>query len=85
MFGVNHEQVQVLKGKVYELMVKEDCLWQQRAWVEWLKSGDLNTSYFHSRATQKNKRNFISKLILEDGSVMEEEKLIGEAMVDYFN
>lgn len=84
MFGVNHEQVQVLKGKVYELMVKEDCLWQQRAWVEWLKSGDLNTSYFHSRATQKNKRNFISKLILEDGSVMEEEKLIGEAMVDYF-
>lgn len=85
MFGVNHEQVQVLKGKVYELMVKEDCLWQQRAWVEWLKSGDLNTSYFHSRATQKNKRNFISKLILEDGSVIEEEKLIGEAMVDYFN
>lgn len=85
MFGVNHEQVQVLKGKVYDLMVKEDCLWQQRAWVEWLKSGDLNTSYFHSRATQKNKRNFISKLILEDGSVMEEEKLIGEAMVDYFN
>lgn len=85
MFGVNHEQVQVLKGKVYELMVKEDCLWQQRAWVEWLKSGDLNTSYFHSRVTQKNKRNFISKLILEDGSVMEEEKLIGEAMVDYFN
>ena len=84
MFGVNHEQVQVLKGKVYELMVKEDCLWQQRAWVEWLKSGDLNTSYFHSRATQKNKRNFISKLISEDGSVMEEEKLIGEAMVDYF-
>ena len=84
MFGVNHEQVQVLKGKVYELMVKEDCLWQQRAWVEWLKSGDLNTSYFHSRVTQKNKRNFISKLILEDGSVIEEEKLIGEAMVDYF-
>lgn len=26
--GVNHEQVRVLKGKVYELMVKEDCLWQ---------------------------------------------------------
>ena len=25
--GGNHEQVQILKGEVYELMVKEDCMW----------------------------------------------------------
>ena len=25
MAGVNHEQVKVLRGEVYELMVKEDC------------------------------------------------------------
>lgn len=27
MFGANHDQVQILKGEVYDLMVKEDCLW----------------------------------------------------------
>lgn len=65
-------------------MVKEDCLWHQRSRVDWLKSGDLKTSYFHNRATQRNRRNFISKLILEDGSVVDGDRKIGEALVDYF-
>lgn len=54
MTGQNHEQVQILKGDVYDLMVKEDAMWHQRSRVEWLKADDLNTSYFHSRATQQN-------------------------------
>ena len=82
--GTNHDQVQLLRGEVYDLMVKEECLWHQRSRIDWLKSGDLNTSYFHSRATHQNKRNFISKLILEDGSVVDGDRPIGEALVDYF-
>lgn len=70
--GGNHEQVKILRGEVYELMVKENCLWQQRSRVR-LNSGDLNTSYFHSRATHKNLRNFISKLVLDDGASVEDE------------
>lgn len=26
--GSNHEQFRILRGEVYELMVKENCLWQ---------------------------------------------------------
>ena len=84
MAGDHHDQIRVLRSEVYELMVKEECLWHQRSRVDWLKSGDMNTSYFHSRATQRNKRNFISKLNLNDGSMVTDEKQIGEAMVDYF-
>ena len=54
MRGGNHEQVRILKGEVYDLMVKEDCLWHQRSKVDWLKSGDMNTTYFHSQATQRD-------------------------------
>ena len=77
MVGQNHEQVRILKREVYDLMVKEDCMWHQRSRVDWLKFGDLNTSYFHSRASQHNRRNFISKLICEDGWVIEDEQHIG--------
>ena len=54
MRGGDHEQVRILKGEVYDLMVKEDCLWHQRSKVDWLKSGDMNTTYFHSQATQRD-------------------------------
>ena len=54
MGGSNHDQVRLLKAEVHDLMVKEECLWQQRARVEWLKAGDQNTSYFQSRANHRN-------------------------------
>ena len=54
MRGGDDEQVRILKGEVYDLMVKEDCLWHQRSKVDWLKSGDMNTTYFHSQATQRD-------------------------------
>ena len=53
--------------------------------MEWLKSRDFNTSYFHSCATLHNKRNYISKLVLDDGSSIERDQKIGEAIVDYFS
>ena len=80
----NHDQVKILRAKVYDLIVKENCLWQQRTRVDWLKSRDLNTSYFHSRANQQIRRNFISKLVLDNGTSVEDEQKIGEVMVDYF-
>ena len=73
MAGINHDQVRTLRGEVYDLMVKEDCLWHQRSKVQWLKARDVNKGYFHSRANQRNRRNYISKLVLDDGAIIEEE------------
>ena len=85
MSGINHDQVRTLREEVYDLMVKEDCLWHQRSRVEWLKARDLNTNYFHSQANQRNRRNYISKLVLDDGLMIEEEQQIGKALTDHFN
>ena len=46
--------------------------------------GDLNTSYFHRRANQRNRRNYISNLVLDRGEVLEDEHKIGMTFVDYF-
>lgn len=85
MVGINHNQVKTLRGEVYDLMVKEDCLWHQQSRVQWLKERDMNTGYFHNCANQRNRRNYISKLVLDDGAIIEEEKQIGDAFLGYFS
>ena len=39
MTSRNHTQVRTLRDDVSDLMAKEECLWQQRGHVEWLKLG----------------------------------------------
>ncbi|XP_017636165.1 uncharacterized protein LOC108478236 [Gossypium arboreum] len=32
---------------------KDECYWEQRARLNWLKFGDKNTAFFHSHASQR--------------------------------
>ncbi|KAG8476592.1 hypothetical protein CXB51_033513 [Gossypium anomalum] len=47
---------------------KEEIFWEQRAWANWLKHGDRNTSFFHKAVVQQFYRNRISGLEREDKS-----------------
>ena len=57
--GAPYDQVRTLKLNVNELLDKENMMWIQRARSLYLQSGDSNTRYFHSRASQRYKRNRI--------------------------
>ncbi|KAH1114679.1 hypothetical protein J1N35_008057 [Gossypium stocksii] len=50
---------------------KDECYWEQRARLNWLKFGDKNTTFFHSQATQRQRKNLIHKLQSENGSETE--------------
>lgn len=50
---------------------KDERHWEQKAQVNWLKLGDMNTTFFHSQATQKKRKNFIWIIQNEDGKEME--------------
>ena len=49
-FG-NSEEVVQLKKELNVLLDKEEQMWQQHSRIQWLKSGDRNTRFFHGLAT----------------------------------
>ena len=52
-------RVKSLQMEINSMLDKENLMWQQRSRVLFLKNGDRNTAYFHSKASQRFRRNRI--------------------------
>jgi len=68
-----HARVKVLTDEIKQLRDREECISKQRSRTEWLRYGDQNTKYFHCRAMERNKQNFISGFENEQGAWVEGE------------
>ncbi|XP_072067035.1 uncharacterized protein [Arachis hypogaea] len=51
--------IKVLEEELTEAYLSEERYWKEKAREQWLKYGDQNTKYFHSRAQMRNKHNRI--------------------------
>lgn len=63
---------------------KNECYWEQRARLNWLKLGNRNTAFFHKQATPRRKRNFIHKMQFDDGRETDEIKEMEGIARSYF-
>ncbi len=59
--------------------------WKQRAQVAWLKEGDRNTKFFHSKATQRQKKNSLMGLMDKEGHWHQDPDKMEEIAVEYFD
>ncbi|KAL9668706.1 hypothetical protein QQ045_006244 [Rhodiola kirilowii] len=62
----------------------EEIVWQQRPRVSWLKEGDNNTRYFHSKATARRRTNTIAHLRDSNGYLCEDAESLQHIVMQYF-
>ena len=80
----NYEEVLRLKSELNVLLYKEEQMWHQRSQVQWIKSGDKNTRFFHGTATNRKRQNFIKGLRDADGNWQSEEAAFTKVLIDFY-
>lgn len=80
----NVERV-ALEGRLNDLLHLEQTFWRQRSRVFWLTDGDLNTRFFHQRATNRRRRNLLKGLFNEAGVWCSEENAMEDIVVNDFS
>ena len=61
-------EINTLRQEINDLLDSEEIIWQQRSKVQWMGPGDRNTKYFHSKASERKKKNTINKIMDENGN-----------------
>jgi hypothetical protein len=84
MQGRDHHRVSLLRQELHSLLAKEERLWRQRSRENWLQAGDRNTRYFHCRATQRQRRNRVTRLRSSDGQWTSNYNQVPPLFVEYY-
>jgi hypothetical protein len=85
MNGGGHTSAKILKVEVRDLLDKEESMWRQRSRIQWLQGGDQNSRFFHSKATQRKRRNIIEFIEDSVGEVRTNPQEITALFVNYFD
>ena len=79
------EETHNIKKELNKWLGIEEEMWHQRSCNNWLKAGDKNTSFFHTKASNRHQRNTINR-IMDDSNVWHDDmEQVGQIFVDYFD
>ncbi|KAL0009461.1 hypothetical protein SO802_010963 [Lithocarpus litseifolius] len=81
--GVNH-RIRELKREISKLMDKENRMWFQRSKALWATNGDKNSKFFHSRATQRKRKNSILRIRDANGGWNSNPEDIAQCLIAFF-
>ena len=81
----NLASLQQAKNDLHAVLLKEENIWRQRSRIQWIRSGDKNTKFFHSRALARKRKNKISRLQDDTGAWHEGRDEVMEVVLTYFH
>jgi hypothetical protein len=82
--NADNREIRRVSDQMNELLYREEMIWLQRSRIAWLKEGDRNTRFFHSKAVWRAKKNKITKLRDSDGTVHSTTKELERMATEYF-
>lgn len=73
-----------VEAELDEVLAREETMWFQRSRALWLKEGDKNTKFFHSKASHRRSRNCIRRLEVDNGRVIQNKEEIAKELTSFF-
>ena len=79
------DQVKLLERQIDDLLIDEEIYWRQRSRAVWLQEGDKNTKFFHSKASARKRKNWISGIVDENNRWSEKAEDIERMFCEYYH
>lgn len=67
-----------------DALLAEESMMKQKAKVDWLRQGDLNTAYFHARVKQRRASCSIRSICDSQGNWHDDPEHVKAILLDYF-
>ena len=82
--GIDLESLHAMKLELNKWLGIEEEMWHQRSRNNWLRAGDKNTTFFHTKASNRYQKNTISRILDSNNVWFEEADQIGQIFINYF-
>lgn len=73
-----------LRAEYETILHQEEVLWKQRSKDDWIKLGDRNTAYFHSKAVIKGRKSRIDRLRLSNEEWCSDQDLLKQHVTEFY-
>ena len=81
----SQERRSEIRKELNQAYIDEEIYWKQKSRINWLRSRDRNTGYFHAVTKGKRIKNTISVIQDDQGVIHKGHKAISTVAINYFN